>query len=289
MIKSSKTNILVIGSFDGVHYAHRKIIFKALQLAKKTKEDLVVYTFYKPPRLILNKFKGEFILTTANEKRFLLKKIGVKNIFFQRFTKRFSNNSPIKFLEIIYKKFNPSKILVGYNFRFGKDAKGDIKLLKRFCKQKGIEVLVSPEIKYKNSSVSSGIIRKLLINGDYKKAKKLLSYDYTIIGKKIKGRNIGSQLGYPTINIKPFKQKILPDGVYIVKVEILSKKPGLPYYGVCNIGRRPTFGYNKKTVEFHIVSKFYNNKKDKIFVLYLLEKIREEKKIQINKSTKKKD
>ncbi|MGQ9534759.1 MAG: riboflavin kinase, partial [bacterium] len=214
-----------LGNFDGLHKGHQKIIEKARSLASNTKK-IGIITFEPPPVSVLNK-NGIFYLTTRQEKETLLSYFNVDFVFYFLFDRVLAEKTPEEFVDLLYHMIQPSIIIVGENFHFGKGRQGTARLLKEIARGKfGVEII--PGIKDHGEIISSTRIRELLLLGNIPGANRILGRRYSITGKVIKGKGKGSKLGFPTINLSVSKEKLLPlDGVY----EVILNIEGVMYKG----------------------------------------------------------
>ncbi len=245
--------ILTIGTFDGVHRGHLKILKHLKKTAKQFGGESVVLTFNPHPRyLLFPKEKSLKLLNSFEEKINLLDKIGIKHLIVLPFTKEFSQFDSCYFIEnILFKKLNVKHLVVGYDHQFGKDRQGNIDILRKYAKPFGFDIEKVTAIKEDKINISSTKIRNLLKIGNIKKANKYLGYNFFISGKIVRGNGLGRLIDFPTANIIiADKNKIIPQkGVYAVKIKYLETI----YYGMLNIGNRPTFGNStKKTIEVNI-------------------------------------
>ncbi|MBQ7751358.1 MAG: bifunctional riboflavin kinase/FAD synthetase [Clostridia bacterium] len=224
---------ICLGDFDGVHMGHRRVFSEA----SKTGEWGVL--------LFDHNSKGEKEILTLAEKLAVLKKLGAKYAVSADFNEELKEKSPEEFVQIL-KGLKIKRVAVGYDYRFGKNATGDITLLKRLCKDCGMEVITAEAEEIDGEPVKSTKIRELIKNGDIKRANTLLGAPYIISAKVGSGFGNGTNMGIPTANLEAESCKLLPkDGVYAGRVG--SKK------AVINIGKNPTFSAEKRTVEVHII------------------------------------
>ena len=268
VLKSYKNSALAIGNFDGVHLGHQKVFQKTQQIAKKEKIKFGVLTFSPLPVMFFNKKIKNFRLVSESKKLKLLKKNKVDFVLNIKFNKKFSKMSAENFIKnIIYKKLNARLLAVSNNFRFGKNRRGDVNLLKKFSLKYGYSLLkVNPQ-EFSKKIVSSTKVRKSLVQGKISLANKLLSRTWFIEGVVIKGKKIGRTLGYRTCNIK-IRNYILPKiGIYAVKVRIGHNKK--IYGGVAYLGRRPTFEGKEVFLEINIFDIKKNLYKKKLTVYFL--------------------
>lgn len=272
----AENNILTVGTFDGVHKGHIKILNHLKNTAKKLNGKSVVLTFNPHPRHLLFPDSKLELLNSINEKINLLGKTGIDKLIIFPFTKEFSKFNSCYFIEnILHKKLNVKHLIVGYDHRFGKDRQGNVKILRQCAKPFGFGIEKVDVIKENGINISSTKIRKNLKIGNIETANLYLGYNFFISGKVISGKKIGRSIGFPTANIKISDNKIIPrTGVYAVKIEYNEKI----YSGMLNIGIKPTIKNNThKTVEVNIF-KFNQQIYNKKLKVYLKKYIREEKK-----------
>ncbi len=272
-----KNPVLTVGTFDGVHLGHRKILEKTVKEAEKLNGEPVVFTLYPHPRKVLDSnFKDLFLLNTLDEKAKLLENAGIKHLVIYPFTKDFASLSSCDFIQnILYKKLNVKNLIVGYDHRFGKDRQGNIDILRNCAEPFNIDVQKVDAFILNNETVSSTKIRNAVLKGDIEKANICLGYDYFLSGTVISGNKIGRTIGFPTANIDVHNEKLIPkSGVYAVIINI----SGTEYKGMINIGNRPTIATNTaNTVEVHIFD-FQGNLYDKNIQIIFKKYIREEQK-----------
>ncbi len=246
--------VITIGSFDGVHSGHTKIIHQLKEEAQKINGCSVVITFHPHPKQIIgNSNYSISLLNTPEEKSFLLEKAGINHLVIVPFSKEFSELTAASYIsDFLVKNFHPHTIITGYDHRFGKNRTGNYELLESFSNQYGYKVKEIPEYVINDISISSTSIRAAINNGDIEEANKLLGYPYFFSGIVIKGLEIGRTIDFPTANILVSNpDKLLPaNGVYAVKVKIDNNHS--EYKGMMNIGNKPTFEKNEKTIEVNI-------------------------------------
>lgn len=276
--KPSRESIVTIGTFDGVHIGHRKIITD--MVAKGEKENLlsILLTFFPHPRMVLQKDSNIKMIDTINEKKKIFKKLGVEVLIIQPFTKDFSRMSAIKFTrDILVNSLKVSKLMIGYDHRFGQNREATVKTLKSFGLDYNFKVDEIPAQDIESISVSSTKVRKAIRSGDFKLVNKFLSRPFNLSGKIIKGDELGRKIGYPTANLKIFeKYKLKPqNGVYLTRTKLKKQT----YFGMMNIGIRPTISAKNNQIETHLFD-FNGNLYGHEMTLEILEKIREEKKFK---------
>lgn len=265
--------ILTIGFYDGVHQGHQKIIEKLTKDAKLIRGKSSLVTFGPSPSQFFSHHPLP-LLTTLEEKKEILKKMGIDLIIFLPFTRRLASLSPYSFIKKISQGFQIRKIIVGEDFVFGNKRQGDIFWFKKKENEFGYKLEVVPLLKIKGEKISSSLIRMWLREGKIREVSEWLTRPPTIIGKVVKGKKRGYLLGYPTANLKLHPVKLLPaPGVYAGQV-LLGKKV---YKGVINIGDKPTFEDKSFGVEVHIIN-FQKSIYGKNLKIKLIEKIREVKK-----------
>ena len=267
---------LTIGTYDGVHLGHRMIIEKLVSEARNANKRDIVITFDPHPQIVLKKpDKPElFLLTTIKERLYLLEKLGVENVLIIPFSWEFSHIEAEEFLEeLLLKQIGMKKIFLGHDHNFGRNRRGNAELLQKLSEGR-YEIEQIPPFTLNEQIVSSTVIRKALQSGEIEKANAMLGYEYFVHGKVVFGRGMGVNLGFPTANIKPENiHKLLPAyGVYIVYSIIDNVK----YYGMANVGVRPTLTNDiKPTLEVNYLD-FNDDLYDRDLTVYFKHFIREE-------------
>jgi riboflavin kinase/FMN adenylyltransferase len=249
---SSKKTIVTIGTFDGVHIGHQKIIKKLIQETKNADCESLILTFFPHPRMVLHKTSTIKLLNTIGEKSCLLEKMGLDNLIIHPFDKEFSNLTAEEFVKtILVNILNIQKIIIGYDHRFGKNRVANIDDLILFGKKYGFEVEQITAHEVDSVSVSSTKIREAIANGTMAVANEYLGYDYLLTGKIIKGKQLGRTIGFPTANIKIAETyKLIPkNGVYIVNSHLQDKT----IFGIMNIGLNPTVNGEDLSIEVHLL------------------------------------
>ena len=244
--------VVATGFFDGVHVGHRLVIKQLVEAAAVRGDESMVMTFWPHPRNVLQKEARSLrLLTTLAEKRDMLHGLGVDHVEVLPFTKEFSTMTMREYLHMLMEKYGVKTVLLGYDNRFGSDAAGADEVAAAAV-ELGLEVLrVEMVPSEKGFAVSSTKIRERLEEGDVEGASAMLGYDYSLQGVVVAGNRLGRTIGFPTANIQLYEPlKLIPgNGVYFVKVKTL----GNHYYGMCNIGCRPTVGTgNARTIETNI-------------------------------------
>jgi len=241
---------ITIGTFDGVHFGHQKIIEKLVQEAKKTNKKSVLLTFFPHPRMVLQKDASLKLINTIEERATLLEKTGLDYLIIHPFNKAFSRMSALEFVrDILVNQLNISKLIIGYDHHFGKNREGNITQLTEYSHLYDFKVEEIPAQDIDSVSVSSTKVRRALTAGNLKTANNYLGYNFMLNGTVVNGKKLGGTIGYPTANIdiKETYKLIPKTGVYVVQSEIDKKI----IYGMMNIGNRPTVNGNHQTIEVH--------------------------------------
>jgi riboflavin kinase/FMN adenylyltransferase len=239
-LKKDKNTVLTLGTFDGIHPGHFEIIQKLVDRSKENRWRNVVITFYPHPRKIVSSNYNIKLLTTQDEKKYFLKKLGVENLLLINFTKEFASLPAEEFIyKYLVNGIGLSEIILGHDHHFGKNRSGNVDLLKQIGEKEAFTVTTVGPFYVDNEVVSSTKIRNALNNGSIIKANELLGRKYSFTGTVIGGDKRGRELGYPTANIKMSShEKLLPAiGVYAVNVLLGNEK----HIGLLSIGKRPTF------------------------------------------------
>ena len=273
--------VVTIGTFDGVHLGHQKVILRLQEFAKQHDGETIIFTFHTHPRLITSPNENNLrLLTTLNEKIKLFEKYGIDHLIIYTFDKSFSELTYSEFVEkLLVDKIGTHCLVVGYDHKFGKNREGGFDYLKKCAEKFKFEIERLDALLVEEDSVSSTKIRNALQNGEIEKANHYLGYQFTLHGTVVEGKQLGRKLGFPTANIEASdKNKIIPGyGVYAVKVEL----NGADYNGMLNIGTRPTFNNNadNRSIEVNIFD-FEEDIYGKEIILKFIGKIRDEKKFE---------
>ncbi|MCM4156380.1 bifunctional riboflavin kinase/FAD synthetase [Gramella sp. AN32] len=268
--------VVTIGTFDGVHAGHRKIIERLNNSARANNLESVVLTFFPHPRMVLQKESGIQLINTIQERKQLLEKTGIDHLVIHPFTHQFSRLTALEFVrDILVHKLNARKIIIGYDHRFGRNRSADINDLKKFGEEFNFEVEEICQQEVEKVAVSSTKIRKALEEGKVEKANNYLEQAFTLSGKIVRGKGMGKDLGFPTANLFLEEDyKLVPrNGVYVVRAKIGEEM----VYGMMNIGTNPTVGGTEKTIEtyfFGIDQDLYSS----YLSIEMLTRIRDEKK-----------
>jgi len=244
--------VATIGTFDGVHFGHRKILQEVIDSARAIRGESVVISFDPHPRLFLYPDDNPLrLLQTIEEKIERLEALGIDKVLLIPFDKSFSRLTSHQFIEeVLVKTVGINKIVIGYDHRFGKNRTGNIDDLREEQSQFGFQVQEIPAQQIDSAKVSSTKIRNALLKGDVSQANRFLGYHFPVAGTVIAGEQLGRQIGYPTANVRPStKWKLIPaDGVYLATLEV----DGEVFQGMCNIGNKPTVGDFPRGIEINL-------------------------------------
>ncbi len=266
--------VVTIGSFDGVHLGHRKILQQLKNIANQKGGKTVLVTFDPHPRHFFNN-KELCLLNTPEEKKQLLEKEGLDFLVVQKFDSRFAAYTPEHFIKKLTQNLHMKDLLLGYDHRLGKDRQGDFVYIQGLEDKYGFTTHRIEAVQLDGQNISSSLIRRQLKEGAVQTANKYLGYPYFITGKVVRGNQLGRKLGFPTANIEVENSyKLIPkQGVYLVRSVINEQ----PVYGMMNIGFRPTIDGKKQIKEVHFFD-FENNLYDKELQISFLQRMRDEQK-----------
>jgi riboflavin kinase/FMN adenylyltransferase len=252
MPKPVKGSVLTIGSFDGLHCGHQLLIKKVVERARKKDLLAAVMTFFPhPAKILAPKFSPPLIMS-SKRKVVALSSMGLDLVTVQKFDDEFAALSAEEFVQrVLVDKFAAKHIVVGDDFTFGKSRQGTVKALKGFGKSYGFGVQVVERLDVEGMIASSTRIRSFVLQGKVRGAAMLLGYPFCIVGRVVTGEGRGSQLGYPTANVKTDAELLPAYGVYVCHVWVVGKKGCR--LGVCNVGTCPTFGTKTVSVEVHLL------------------------------------
>lgn len=273
---STKKSIVTIGTFDGVHIGHKKILEKVIQNAVAQDCESVVLSFFPHPRMVLQADSDIKLLNTVEEKILLLEKAGIDNIIIHPFSQEFSRLTAEEFVKtILIDRLNIQKIIIGHDHRFGRNRTADIDDLIQFGEKYNFEVEQISAQEINEIAISSTKIRNAIIDGNVSLAKNYLGYNYFFSGTVVQGKQLGRTIGFPTANIEIEENyKLIPKiGVYIVKSFFKNQE----IFGMMNIGNRPTVNGENQTIEvnfFNFDENIYNQK----LTITILNRIRDEQK-----------
>jgi len=249
-IGQTSPSVLSVGKFSSLHLGHRSIISQAIDMAHQISARSALLSFDPKPGTPLFSSSNQNILTWTERKR-ILQCWGLDLFVKYPFTTELSNMSAEAFArEILFEKLRAKAIFVGDFFRFGKNREGDVSLLTKLAAEYNAQILSLPEISADEQKISSSTIKSHITNGSIGKANRLLGYDYFISGTVSEGKHIGRTIGFPTLNITPGSDKLLPKhGVYITQTLLCGKL----YPSITNVGTNPTVDGNRVTVESNLI------------------------------------
>lgn len=248
---SEKPLALSLGMFDGGHLGHKYIIDELKKVGSENDLETAVLTFWPHPRFVFNPNEHLKLLNTIEEKKVLMEKYGINNLFLKEFDNEFRNLTGEEFVrQILIEKLNVKYLIIGYDHSFGKNKSGNFELLQKLSKELDFEVEQMEAINIHENNISSTKIRNALLAGNIKEANEMLGYSYSVSGTVVHGKKLGRTIGYPTANIETDSIKLLPKkGAYIVEVFVNENQ----YKGMLSIGTNPTVNGEKLTVEVYIL------------------------------------
>ncbi|MBT8318237.1 MAG: bifunctional riboflavin kinase/FAD synthetase [Lutibacter sp.] len=282
--KSNKKTFVTIGTFDGVHLGHQKVIKNLVESARLTNTTSVLLTFFPHPRMVLQNNTNIKLINTINERIQILEKTGLEVLIIQEFTEEFSNYTALDFVKnILVDTLHIDTLIIGYDHKFGKNRKGDFQQLESYGEKFGFNVQEISKKEIANFTISSTKIRNALELGEIEKVTNYLGYPYMLTGTVVQGKNLGEKIGYPTANIQIKETyKLLPKtGAYVVQ----SSFNNSTIFGMMNIGYRPTVSGKNQTIEVHFFD-FNENLYDTVIQIDVLAFLREEQKFDSVESLK---
>lgn len=276
-IKKWKYPVITMGTFDGVHLGHQKLINTVRDRALRNSGESIIITYYDHPKKTLNQLKTPYLLTEQQSKIKVLKKLGIDHLVLLKFDHTMSLMSAETFLrEILYKRFRAKEIVFGYDCHFGHLRKGNYHFLESKKSKYGYTPFLVKPLIIENVVVSSSIIRSQIMIGNVEKAAIFLGRYYDLEGTVIEGHKIGRSLGYPTLNVQPWdKFKLIPaDGVYIGRAYLKDRS----FFCLTNVGYSPTLkDTNSRLIECHLLEFTINTYNVNIRIEFI-KRIRNEKK-----------
>lgn len=275
--KLLSNSVVTIGTFDGVHVGHKKIINKLVNIAREEKLQAIVLTFFPHPRMVVQKDTSIKMINTIDEKSDLLESEGVDHLVVKKFTKAFSRLTAREYVrDILVNTLHVKHIIIGYDHHFGRNRTANIDDLKAFGDIYDFKVTEISAQDINEVTVSSTKIRKALNEGDIKSANAFLGYNFMLTGTVIKGKGLGKKIGFPTANIKIEESyKLIPKkGVYVVKSQI---DENTTLYGMMNIGNNPTVNGTTQSIEVNFFD-FSKSIYDTQVKIEILERLRDEQK-----------
>ena len=269
-----KGTAVTIGTFDGLHIGHKKILDQLKTYGKENNLNTVVFTLYPHPRMVLQEDTSLKLLNTIDERIALLEAAGLDCLVIEPFSKDFSRLSALEFVrDVLVNSLNTKLLVVGYDHQFGRNREGNFENLSDYSQHYDYQLQQIEQQDIENVAVSSTKIRKALAEGDIVIANAYLGYNFMISGIVVKGKGVGKTLEFPTVNLDiEASYKLIPkSGVYIVYTEINNKT----IYGIMNIGNRPTLNGKHQTIETYLLdfnADLYNSE----LKIHFLKRLRDE-------------
>ncbi len=269
-----RKKVLALGTFDGFHLGHKKVIDAAVAFARRNRLESAVVTFDPHPASVVGRADVK-LLTTVEERKVLFGSSSPDKVIVAKFTKKLGSMDYAGFVKkVLLNELNVAHVFAGQDYTFGRGKEGNIAKLKKLGAALGFGVTAVKDKVEKGRTVKSTLIRALVSKGRFSHALDLMGHPYLICGRVEKGRRVGRLLGYPTANIRTAKEKLLPnDGVYACAVRIGRRK----FKGAMNIGMNPTFGRKERTVEVFLIG-FKGELLGKKVCIEVIKRIRAEKK-----------
>ncbi|WP_457640090.1 bifunctional riboflavin kinase/FAD synthetase [Persephonella sp.] len=256
--------VCTIGNFDGFHKGHRFILDRVIESSKRQGKSSLVITFEPHPKTVLSSGEKPCRITGLETKIDLLEDEGIDYLYIINFSREFARKDPEEFIKFLTEKLRCRTLIVGHDWKFGHQGKGDVQTAKQIGRKYGLKVEVIPPVKEEDKRISSTQIRNLLKKGKVEEVARYLGRDYCIKGKVEQGNRIGSQIGFPTINIKPPEDLCLKKGVYSGLVKLNGQL--LP--AVINYGNRPTVDGRETVLEAHIIGKKLSFKPEEVKIFF---------------------
>lgn len=248
-IQLSESTAVTLGNFDGVHIGHQKLINTVKEFSEKENLKSVVFSFYPHPVSVIKNTGKFYVILSPDEKKYVIKNMGADILIQYPFTKDFADMDSESFMKLLYEKTKCKILVVGEDYSFGKNKMGTYDTLKYYGDYMGIKVIKIPSVNDEGIKVSSSRIRKCISDKNFDEANRLLNRPYFILGKIVEGKRLGRKMGFPTINIIPPKDKLLPpDGVYLTK----TAYGGKILNSITNVGKNPTVNDINRRIETYI-------------------------------------
>jgi len=270
--------VITLGSFDGLHLGHQFVLTQTLRIANQHHAPAIVITFSQHPRLCVVKHQNPFLLTDNNKRNQLIKEIGIHHIENLIFNEEMATMTAYDFLQMIVEKYHPQAIVVGYDTHFGKGREGNADFLYKHADAFNYKVIKLPLFTVEGATPASTLIRQLLSEGKVDEVVKYLGRPFSITGSVVQGKQLGTKIGFPTINLLPADANMLipATGVYFTHTIINKKK----YYGVTNIGTSPTLkSENIVQIETHLLD-FSGNLYNEEVEIFFIKRLRDEKRFE---------
>lgn len=241
--------VLTLGNFDGVHCGHREILRRVVERARQAQGTAIALTFQPHPAAILAPKRAPQLITHLRTRVERIAETGIDVLFLQRFTERFSRIGAEDFVRrVLVEGIGVRAIIVGHRVTFGYRRGGNAEVLERMAREGGFELDVVGPVEVQGIEVSSSVVRAAIVAGDLERAEMLLGHPFSVGGRVVHGQHRGKALGFPTANLRVGGLVLPPDGVYAVHVRMGNRRCA----GVANLGKRPTFGENERSLEVHV-------------------------------------
>lgn len=246
----SRGTVITVGSFDGVHQGHRRVLEEMAARARRGRRRSVLVTFDPHPLEVVNPKAAPPLLSVGHERTEILAQSELDAVVFLRFTAKLAALTPEQFVDLLIRRFHLRELVIGYDHGLGRGRTGDVRVLQDLGRRIGFQVDVVDAVTVDRRAVSSTLIRRAVAGGDLQTAARLLGRPYSLSAPVVPGQGRGREIGYPTINLTlPDPRKLLPpDGVYAVRVEWAGGVKG----GMMHQGPRPTFGQPERSLEVHL-------------------------------------
>lgn len=250
--------VVTVGNFDGIHIGHRSILDTVVERARARQGEAVVYTFEPHPRKVLHPDQAPGLLTTLDQKLELLEQAGIDAVIVEPFSLEFARTPAEDFIRVsLHEKIRPLEVYVGYDFHFGRDREGSMRLLTELGPRLGFSVTIIPEVTVDHGDVNSTRIRQLLADAQVEQAREMLGRSYSVRGIVGKGDQRGRTIGFPTANLEAENEILPAPGVYAGEVRFLdggTPEVGSRWPAVTNVGVRPTFQKDGRLIaEAHLI------------------------------------
>lgn len=258
---------VALGTFDGVHRGHQRLIERAVQAARGQGLSAVVSTFDVHPLSLLCPKQTPLLLNDNPQKARLMAQMGVDALVFNRFTREFAERSPEEYIERMVRALHPAYVVAGYNYSFGARGAGNAGLLDKMQQSMGYRLLITEPVVIDERPISSTWVRESLAQGDLRQTERLLGRPYDLLGQVIDGKHMGRKLGFPTANLRLPQGRALPlNGVYVAELKIEGQEVFLP--AVLNQGKHPTLPQGGATIEVHVLNYHGNLYGKQVWVRY---------------------
>ena len=271
-----KESVVALGSFDGVHRGHQEVLRATVTRARQLGLASLAVTFDPHPLVVLQPDRAPVPITSLEEKLELMGQAGLDATLVIPFTREFALTEPEEFVgKVVRGTLRAREVVVGFNHRFGRGARGTSELLKQMAQELGFVAHIIPPLVIDGQVVSSSAVREALKSGNVRRAGSLLGRPYSVKGRVLRGEGRGHTIGFPTANLRPERDLLLGRGVYLVQVEWDGQRAN----GVTNVGIRPTFGGETPWIETYLLD-FSGDLYDRPLRLHFLEWLRPEKRFE---------